>query len=35
VGRRRDTAQNVGAKLADALYRLQQANPDLVGVSVT
>jgi type I restriction enzyme M protein len=28
----RDAARNVGAKLADALYRLQQANPDLVGV---
>lgn len=28
----RDTAVNVGAKLADALHRLQQANPDLVGV---
>jgi type I restriction enzyme M protein len=28
----RDTAVHVGAKIADALHRLQQANPDLVGV---
>lgn len=28
----RNTSVNVGSKLADALHRLQQANPDLVGV---
>lgn len=28
----RNTAVNVGSKLADALHRLQQVNPDLVGV---
>lgn len=28
----RNTSINIGAKLADALHRLQQANPDLVGV---
>jgi type I restriction enzyme M protein len=28
----RNKAVNVGAKLAEALHRLQQANPDLVGV---
>jgi type I restriction enzyme M protein len=28
----RNTAVNVGVKLADALHRLQQVNPDLVGV---